>query len=268
MSDDNQIADWDFEEYRAANCVNATALKAAQKSLAHASAVLRGELDLETPSMARGTAVHAAILEPDAFTALYALGPDCRRGTKEWNAAEQAAAGRTLMKPDDFGEVMAMRRSLWACEPAARLIRRCTRREVSLLWRDVETGLRCKARVDLWSPELGVIADLKTATSAEPGAFARQSYTLGYHIQLAHYLAGLRACGERAAAVGVVVVETSAPFVPCIFEPDEAWLQAGEDARRRALNAIAEAQNTGHWPGYMADNQPKTLSLPAWAEKA
>ena len=83
--------------------------------------------------------------------------------------------------------------------------------EQSLFWRDLETGVDCRARLDwLPAPAEGrrmVIVDYKTATSADPREFGRAVDSYGYHVQQAFYLDAVRACGVHPDPAFVFVVQ-------------------------------------------------------------
>ena len=66
------------------------------------------------------------------------------------------------------------------------------------MWQD-ESGVWCRALVD-WLPDVApggrlIVADYKTAASADPDTWARAAASYGYHQQDAWYLAGVEALG-------------------------------------------------------------------------
>ena len=105
----------DFADYLAIRAVNASTLKAmARHSPKHALACFEGRDIESTPSLLKGSATHAAILEPDKFASLYAIGPEERRNSNAWKSFEAANAGMLCMKPSEAAEVTGMRTAIWA----------------------------------------------------------------------------------------------------------------------------------------------------------
>ncbi|NBR90787.1 MAG: hypothetical protein EBS68_12910, partial [Rhodobacteraceae bacterium] len=90
-------------EYHAVDAIGSSTVRALIASTpAHAKyALSHGE---QSESMALGTAVHAAILEPHTFLQQIAIAPDVDRRTKEgkerWGSFQETAAGRTVITHD------------------------------------------------------------------------------------------------------------------------------------------------------------------------
>jgi hypothetical protein len=127
--------------------------------------------------------------------------------------------------------------------------------EVSILWEDPETGVRCRGRLDYWHQGPGVVVDLKTTgRTASPRALPRMAADLGWHTQAAHYLAGLDALTGRRADLRFVhvLVEVDEPHLVSVVELDADYLAIGADDVRLAIDTYARCTETGHWPGYPA----------------
>jgi hypothetical protein len=143
------------------------------------------------------------------------------------------------------------------------------RPEQTLIWRDRQTGVMRRARLD-WLPDPGpgrlIIPDYKTCRSAEPAALEKAVQTYGYHQQADWYRAGARALGlaDEAAAFVFVCQEKDPPFLVTVVELDAASLRIGAARNRRAIEVYAECARTGRWPGY--SDGIEYLSLPTWAE--
>lgn len=162
---------------------------------------------------------------------------------------------------------------------AGRLIEVCAP-QVSLFWEDEEcgTGMRCKARVDMLAAQCRLMADLKTASDASKAGFARSAVNFGYHIQDAHYSAGVRACfNVDPTAMIFVVVESKFPFaVGCYsFGNDggDYGISSREfahgqyvDLMNRAKVALDADRTDRHdADGYGADIQ--TIEIPVWYQR-
>ncbi|ABN42228.1 gp20 [Sodalis phage phiSG1] len=138
-----------------------------------------------------GSAVHAALLEPERFATEYACAPSVNLRTSEGKETlasfECDCATRNLIpiKREDFDTVCMMRDSVLAF-PVVRLLLSSGVGELSVFWR-MENGLLLKIRPD-W---LGVYQDapfmLDVKTLDDVNDFGRQAHEHGYHIQAAYY---------------------------------------------------------------------------------
>ena len=149
-----------------------------------------------------GTLVHALALEPDSFTSRYVVAPSFNGRSNDGKASKEsfeqtaAAAGLAVVDQDTFRQANLMVGSMLAHPEFRRLLRAMGGySEVTILWRDAETGLLCKARVDrLVIVEGGaIVLDLKTTAAIEKIKWSITDY--GYDRQEAHYTEGLQAVG-------------------------------------------------------------------------
>jgi len=124
-----------------------------------------------------------------------------------------------------------------------------------------------RARLD-WLPALTasgrlILSDYKTAACAEPTAFAKSVFNLGYHQQAAWYMDAARALGlSDDIAFVFVVQEKTAPYPVSVCELDHDALHIGRILNQRALALYADCTRTGRWPGY--SEQVELISPPAW----
>lgn len=218
-----------------------------------------------TPAMRWGTLVHTAVLEPDRFDDEVAVSPEINRrtnaGKAEWDAFCAANEGKTIVTPEEFTELEAIRAAVMAHPAAVRaLAGEGHRIEHSLFWN--HDDIFCRARPDLIH-RAGVIVDLKTTEDASPGGFQRSCFNFRYHVQAAFYLDGLAACGEPAKGFAFIAVEKKAPYLVAVYEADPEMIAAGRQAYERDLLIYAECLRTDCWPGY--GDAVQTLSLPKWA---
>jgi hypothetical protein len=131
-------------------------------------------------------------------------------------------------------------------------------------------GVACRALLDwLPNPRGGrlILPDYKTCASAAPEDAVKAIARYGYHIQLAFYLAGLRALGladERAEGV-LVMQEKTPPYLVTVVQPDATAMRLAGIRVRQALDSYAECTTTGQWPGYSDD--VVLAELPPWETK-
>lgn len=252
---------------RVPGMLSSGALQLAARSPAHLRAWLDGTDSAPTPALVVGQAFHCATLEPERFARDFAAEPDfgdCRK--KENKAARDAwraaNAGAQCLPAEDHATVLAMRASVLAHPIAGRMILDGVP-ELTVRWRDPETGLPCKLRTDYYVADLGMAVDLKSTEDAGPKAFARSIAEYGYHLQNAHYANGFDVIGAPLAHFVFVAVEKAPPYGVAVYSLDVGSLERGH-ARVRALSrSIADCVATNHWPCYPETIQQ--IELPPWA---
>lgn len=212
-----------------------------------------------------GEAGHIAVLEPDQLEARVYRGPDDRRGNK-WTDAQEFCRieGKVCLTSKDYDKALMIRDALHAdptinslvTSPAAQV-------EASGFWMDPETGLLCRCRPDLYRPDLNLIVDLKTTTSAHPTKFTRSVVDYGYHAQEAFYSDGWRALGNQVDAFVFIAVEKTDPFAFAIYELPPSIVEEGRTRIHAAMQVYAECKRTDIWPGYGSGVQE--LAFQRWA---
>jgi hypothetical protein len=210
-----------------------------------------------TAAMRFGSLVHCVVLEPDETSKRYGVcGPRNTKAGKE-QAEQMASAGIEAVTASDMLTANCMADAVRQHPYAAALLVD-GKAEQSFWWTDTATGMRCKCRPDWYYGS--TVVDIKTTTDASPQAFARSVATFAYHVQAAHYLAGLHGA-ERFV---FVAVEKTYPHAVAVYELDADALALGRTTRDNALDVIAGCQAAGVWPGY-SDTIIQTISLPKWA---
>ena len=212
-----------------------------------------------------GEAGHIAVLEPDQLEARVYRGPDDRRGNK-WTDAQEFCKieGKVCLTSKDYDKALMIRDALHADATINSLVTSAAAQvEASGFWTDPETGLLCRCRPDLYRPDLGLIVDLKTTTSAHPAKFARSVVDYGYHAQEAFYSDGWRALGQAVDAFVFIAVEKTDPFAFAIYELPPSIVTEGRTRIQSAMQVYAECKRTDTWPGYGSGVQE--LQFPKWA---
>ena len=250
-----------FSDYLALDALSISSLKVLGESplkFQHALTSRR----TETAAMALGTAAHMAILEPRRFDPAVYTGA-VRRG-KEWEAFQSANQDKLILTQNDLDQVVGMRNSVRSFRPAMRYLVD-GQAEVTMQWVDVETGRKCRGRID-WLTTLDgahIITDLKTTKSAKAMAFGSQAAKLGYHMQLAYYFDGYLSITGVAPIMKIIAVESAAPHEPAVFSIPEDVILQGREEYRRLLTLLDECEETNNWPPALETESD--LSLPSWA---
>ncbi|MFH5927422.1 PD-(D/E)XK nuclease-like domain-containing protein [Roseomonas xinghualingensis] len=252
--------DLPFDEYQAADAVSVSTLK--RFAQAPCKALVSRP---STPSLAFGSLVHCAVLEPHRLEDRYAVTTVERRGTKAWEAACLEAGDRELVKQADMDDALRLRDAVQRHAIARELLSPGLIVEGSLFWDDPETGLRCRARPDGIRRDLKALVDVKSAADASYDEFGRAAAKYRYHWQEPMYRDGIQHVeGWVPDAFIFIVVEKEAPYLVAAYELDAADVDKGRRRVRETLSAYAECKRSGIWPGLPENLQ--RLTLPVWAD--
>lgn len=238
-----------------------------------------------------GSAVHFAVLEPDLFEDRYVIAERCEETLKSGaRKGDQCSRGGAVLRyghwyctqhdpspgkpPVETGEVMTqndrdlvlrMRDAVFAHPEAREMLEDAVERELTGIWRDPDSGVLCKCRVDLPCEGLCVVGDLKTTYDARPDVFCRSMDTYAYHMQGAHYLRGMAALGRVCREFRPIAVEKELPIGVEVYTVSKDDLCRGMDELDVLLKRWKKCQETGFWQCYPTGI--KTLSLNTWAAR-
>lgn len=274
-----------FEEYLGIKAINWSTLKLAGPAKGRCSmAHLREEQLHPTPSTPRqqsGHALHAAILEPGDFAKRFVVKPlPAERPRKSnvqkewWKMWEFEHRYHEKITSQDWRRALTLQKRLWAHPTASALLQNAKQRETAIVWRDPETGLMCKARVDILTEyvEPGqtygwtTIADIKTTRDASPDGLGKFIEEFGTYGQAAMQLHGMdQLGGKRERRWFVIGCEIDPPYEITVGEMTTFDLADGYARYRNALNRYATSLETDVWPGYQTELQ--IIQRPAWAKR-
>jgi len=261
-----------FAAYLAWPFVNNTLLTQAARSMAHFRFAEQAIDGKPTSAMQFGSLVHAGILEPKLLAVMPCFEDGIRRkdGSEYANPKattayknrvaefESANVGKRIVTAAEFESIRGIRESLARHDRAAEYLDDGPV-EVSIVWDNLDSGIRCKARLDKWSEVSHRIVDLKTTRDASD--FERSIRKYRYHRQAAFYSDGMHALSGQVHEFAIVAVETDLPFCVRAAPVSDEALEAGRDEYKRLLQDIAECRSSCHWPGY---SDPDYWELPAW----
>lgn len=119
------------------------------------------------------------------------------------------------------------------------------------LWDDLQTGLPCKAKTDLWVRANGLIVDLKSTSARSYGEFLANCDSYGYDRQAAFYLDGK----PEASRFVLIGVQKQKPFEVFYFEASAArgFVEGG---RKKYQALLRDIQRTGFTPSSWQGKQP------------
>lgn len=230
------------------------------KSPAHFYATWPGNPECEPPedtaAFTLGRAAHHLLLSEDFFTTLFIMRPEELAG-KPWQGnrteckawlKDQSVAGRTVLKPDDIKSIRGMARSLAQNSLVMQGILNGGI-ELTLAWKDKETGVWLKARPDAVPNDSGDVADLKT--SVDIGFQLDRSISkYRYDMQAALVGRGLQEVLDmKMETFSFVFVEKAAPFSTDVLTLHHEDIQYADLDLQVALKVFANCLKTGEWFG-------------------
>ncbi len=216
-----------------------------------------------------GSAAHNMVLRQDSWREDIVVidKPDWRSKPAREERDEAREAGRHPVLRDQYENLDRMVSVLERHPQAGRAFTGGTP-EVSLFWKDPDTGIWMRCRPD-YAPAKPTDPwpDYKTTQEGRPDRWDRR-FTLdhGGVMRSAFYEEGIRRCyGVESPTLYYVVQEIAAPYAVTVrvVDSDSELMKIGRAMLHKAITFWAESLKTGRWPGY-----PLTgiLALPGWAE--
>jgi hypothetical protein len=266
-----------FDVYLTWDAVSNSSLNGIEKSPLHYKFAPPVE---ETPPMRFGTFCHQGRLEPSAVFRNYVVMPDLTKGilTKSGEPAKTPKAtdeykqrverweadnadGKIIVLQEEFEAMTGVVAALDRNELAHKWFAADGPAEVSIVWDDPDTGVRCKGRLDKLALIIQMIADLKTTRDCL--WFSKQIADRKYYRQSAMYIDGVMVLTGEVCRFGIVAVENVQPFGVMAAPLAESAVELGREEYKAALRQIAAARQSNVWPGY---ENPAEWILPAWKE--
>ena len=226
----------------------------------------RGPSKPPTPALMLGDMVHLICLEGlDECMKKYAIKPPelNKKGAKnqaKYAAWERSIGGARITTQKLFDHAYRMSLALCNHEGFVSLQAR-SKCEETFTW--TGDGVHQKIRPDMYDPKSGEWGDIKTCV--DPLNFENLSFRLGYHISAAHYEAGLLEESHRTSCLGnhtFYVIDSNEPHTVYEKRFSNAAMEAGYEARAKALNRIRKAQDSGDWSEPRSKMTP--IEVPSW----
>ena len=257
-----------FDEYLGWEYISQSRLKCGRESMAHFRAAMDAP-PASTDALRLGRFFHAGQLEPMTLPSIYCFMPVFQYDDANVTAAglkstssrtayckakkeefERVNRGKEIITQSDYERLLGVVSAIAKNDRARQIFCPGAEQEISLVWDDDDTGLRCKARLDNVDFHNKRIGDLKKHDQERSFGYVIEKN--GYHIQAAMYLDAVSAVtGESTAGWEYfIIAHTSTPPYICQAAPLSA--EAIEIARvtyRRVLREIAIATRTNSWPG-------------------
>jgi hypothetical protein len=258
--------------YHSDDAVGSSLIRKLQTSTPmHALAMLA--TPMASPALSLGTALHAAMLEPENDLAQAVVQPDIDKRTKagkdEHAEFALAYAGRCIITQEQDDQLKGM---VSACLEDWRIkhaLSACKRREVSAF--GLIGGHPAKARLDAWNGH-GMVLDLKTTRDLACD-FEKSIANFGYGLQAAWYrevLCSVFASEGRLMpddfSFVFLVVETAFPHGTAVYRMSDEVMDCYSDRlvelQKQWWECVLKNEYKG-WP----QTDVVDISLPAWAMK-
>lgn len=247
------------------------------RSPAHYKAWVDGVADNEeTPALIFGSAFHCSLFEPDRFLVDYALEPDFGdlRAVTGRTTSEQAKANKDrrdewrvnhqntiALSVADHNTILGMTKAVSNHSLVSRMIRD-GEPELTLRWKDEETGLQCKSRTDYYVEKLAMVADVKTTMDASYEAFRKSIAKYRYYVQDAMYRRGFSALGKPLKHFIFIACEKTPPYAIATFTLNMDGVALGNEHATKDMLKLSACLRTNDWPGYA--NGIQQVDLPPW----
>lgn len=211
-----------------------------------------------------GTAAHAVLLEGEAAIEVIHANDFRTNAAKDQRDAARLA-GKTPLLAKRWADVQAMvraaRAQLDAHTDGGAAMFTNGKPEQTLIWREPD-GTWCRARADWLRP--GNIDDFKTGHTANPEQWTRSMFALGFDLQAAWYLRGLKVLTGEDVTFRFAVIETTPPYALSVIALGPDVMTIAEKKVIYALEQWATCRRTGKWPGY--PTRTCWATLPPWEE--
>lgn len=185
----------------------------------------------ESSSMHFGTAVHAAILEPDTFYDIYYPMPEIGDLRKKENKAlkieaEEKSKGKICLTYYDHKRI----KSILDNFKKNKLAQQYCKGEIELSHYGSYDNVPIRVRPDVMNHVQDFIADVKTTQDASPKGFRSAVYKYNYHLQAAFYMDMLEINEFK-----FICCEVNHPYTVVVHTLDDDFIQLGRKLWQQAF---------------------------------
>lgn len=242
----------------------------------------RNNPEESTKSQLFGQAAHYVILQPELFEKKYLIAPKCQAmvastgkpcekdctmltadgqwlcGTHGKKAVRDPVQPKFIGK-DDYEKCLKIRDKIAADPRATALFGAGGLKEVTMLFIDPVTGMKCKARLDHVLLEHGIINDVKTSRDVKE--FGKSFYDWGYHRQQAFYKFGGSVLYQKGLIkkpfdhFNFIAADKTPPHIIGVFSTPDDQYELGMQQLRPLMDLCHRCESSGIWPGHGYDWQ-------------
>lgn len=187
---------------------------------------------------------------PDLVIRSLDIDPEVKIFALEKLLQQYKCSGKTLVKGEDFDNIIQMRKVLFSDNDNVELFKDAT----------VETSILCEVLIgDIWHkvkirPDIitksGIVPDYKTTARMNPEEFARQAFNAGYWFKQAFVIDILYAVYGLQLVAALLAQGKKSPFIPQLYYLTEEQLQVGREQYLGALYRFEQCKQSNVWPAY------------------
>jgi len=222
-----------------------------------------------TEAMQFGTWAHTLMLEPKRFQNEYYQERKFDKRTKKGKADAEAYAQMNLnmesIPEKDMMHLAGMRYALDdGNHTMAETLLETGDSEVSCFFEYED--MDWKVRFDKLDMTKRIITEYKTTSSNVPQIFASNAINFGYHVAAYLYKMGAELYFGEDFSYLFVCQEKKPPYAIAVYEPDQAFFDAGEVALENLIGML-KAYKASDWTlpdGRFVTDVIQTLNAPAW----
>lgn len=265
MSDCTVYTGLSYEDYDKIDALRQSWLSRLADSPAH----LKWHLDHteeeseESDALKFGGAFDTAVFFPEEFARQYVVMPKFDRRTKEGKASVAAFefdnTGKKFLSEREYQDVLAMARSVTQSKAAMSLLTNAEY-QLTIVWTDDATGVRCKSRLDAYNGPLLTPFDLKTTRCVR--AFRRSISDYGYHRQAAMYMEACKQAGLDAEHFCFIAVDKIPPFPVKVLRLSDLDIKQAWESCKKLLRTYRNCMIDNVWPSY--PDRIEDIALTEW----
>jgi len=256
-----------WAEYLEIDAVNFSSLKNMAQGADYYKWRLANPL-VPTTDMKKGTAIHTMVLEPDQFSARYAVWEGARRGEAYAEMlAIETASGREVITSSEYDCIKGAASAVFADADAQELLAGALT-EQTIQWE--MHGFKCKARLDAIKDAM--LTDLKSTVDPLAWKFGRKTGDMFYHAQFAFYRDGYKIATGKDLPFSCVAVASKPYHFVGVYDINEETLTEGQALYTNWLNELRACLDTDAWhkkqkrqelrlPAYMMESSMDTVDF-------
>lgn len=245
---------------------------------------------VQTDALRIGSAFHDALLLPEVYAdpARYYFTPEGFSLAKKKEQADEIAeyqaaieAGATVIRAGEAQSIAGMVRALRE-HPNANAVLSHGVAEMTLAWKDEETGVWLRVRPDFIAFGRPIGINVKSTADASHAGFQSDVTKYRYAQSAALEIDGLTILADHIRALFPKFVPPSHYLHPTVEKPGQDWqpgdylpvalwelpaedIEYGRALNRRAIRIFADCLAADRWPGYA--DEPAPCGISGWAKK-
>jgi hypothetical protein len=245
-----------YAQYDSIQALRSSQLKLMRKSAAH----FRASFEYKKPisaqlqkSFDKGKAFDVLILHGrEAMDQLVAIDPGYHRNSNKYKDWAEINADKVFLTAEEYRGIVAMAEAAFKKERFSEIFNGPGYRHKVIVWKDVSTGIWCKAEIDfIREGTPGAVVDLKSTADAGFWFFSKNARRLGYANQGAHYLDGLtQVTGLVHTEFYLSAVETLPPFESHVFKVSRDMIDRAQLYNEENMQTLVYCLTNDIWPGY------------------